>query len=120
LGGGRLNLHNMVRSNDMVLGFPADVAGFALLQMMLAQKLGVKPGIYSHSISNAHVYDNQYAAVKEMLKRKNSHKPIRFELPKHAYDRAEKRDKKLVEETAALITAQYQPQPAITGLAIVL
>lgn len=118
--GGRLNLHNMVRSNDMVLGFPADVAGFALLQMMLAQKLGVKPGIYSHSISNAHVYDNQYDAVKEMLKRKNAHKPVKFELPKNAYDRAEKKDKKLVEEIAALIMNQYQPQPAITGLQIVL
>jgi thymidylate synthase len=104
----------------MVLGFPADVAGFALLQMMLAQKLGVKPGVYSHSISNAHIYDNQYDAVKEMLKRKNVHKPIRFELPKNSYDRAEKKDKKLVEQITALITAQYQPQPAITGLQIVL
>lgn len=118
--GGRLHLHNIVRSNDMVLGFPADVAGFALLQCILAQKLGVKPGIYSHSISNAHVYDNQYEAVKEMLKRKNTHKPIRLELPKHSFDRAEKKDTKLVEQIVAPLMAQYKPQPAITGLQIVL
>lgn len=118
--GGRLNLHNIVRSNDMVLGIPADVAGFALLMLMLAQKLGVKPGVYSHSISNAHVYDNQYDAVKEMLKRKAKHPPVHVKLPKNAYDRAEKKDKKLVEQIVESITSQYQPQAAITGLAIVL
>ncbi len=118
--GGRLNLHNIVRSNDMVLGFPSDVAGFALLQCMLAQKLGVVPGVYSHSISNAHIYDNQYAAVDEMLARHANHAPITIALPKHTYDRAEKKDAKLVEEIVAPIMAQYQPQPAITGLQIVL
>lgn len=118
--GGRLNMHNIVRSNDMVLGFPSDVAGFALLMMKLAQKLGVEPGVYSHSISNAHVYDNQYAAVKEMLKRKPKHKPIKFELPSKSYDRAEKKDKKLVEQIVERIASQYQPQPAITGLTIVM
>ncbi|MEK7133566.1 MAG: thymidylate synthase [Patescibacteria group bacterium] len=118
--GGRLHLHNMVRSNDMVLGFPSDVAGFALLQCILAQKLGVVPGVYSHSISNAHVYDNQLAAVEEMLHRTNDHAPIRVSLPKSAFDRAEKKDKKLVEQIAGPITAQYQPLPAITGLHIVL
>ncbi len=118
--GGRLNLHNIVRSNDMVLGFPSDVAGFALLQMMLAQKLGVTPGIYSHSISNAHIYDNQYDAVKEMLKRKNAHKPIKIALPKNSYDRAEKKDVKLVEHMVAAFADQYKPQEAIKGLQIVL
>jgi len=118
--GGRLNMHNIVRSNDMVLGFPSDVAGFALLMTILAQKLNVKPGVYSHSISNAHIYDNQYDAVKEMLKRKNTHKPIRLSLPKYSYDKAEKKDKKLVETIAKNLADQYQPQPAITGLQIVL
>jgi thymidylate synthase len=118
--GGRLHLHNMVRSNDMVLGFPADVAGFALLQTMLAQKLGVGVGVYSHSISNAHVYDNQYAAVEEMLNRTNDHPPINVVLPKNTFDRAEKKDVKLVEEIAGPIMAQYDPLPAIGGLSIVL
>ena len=118
--GGRLHLHNMVRSNDMVLGFPADVAGFALLQCILAQKLGVGVGVYSHSISNAHVYDNQYEAVEEMLNRTNDHRPIKVVLPKNTFDRAEKKDIKLVEEIAGPIMAQYEPLPAIGGLTIVL
>lgn len=118
--GGRLHLHNIVRSNDMVLGFPADVAGFALLQCILAQKLGVAPGVYSHSISNAHVYDNQYEAVKEMLGRTHDHAPIKLTLPKNTFERAEKKDKKLVDEIVAPLAAQYQPLPAITGLQVVL
>src|SRR3989338_6767290 len=118
--GGRLHLHNIVRSNDMVLGFPSDVAGFALLQCILAQKLGVAPGVYSHSISNAHVYDNQLEAVQELLRRTNDHAPIRVTLPKNTYDRSEKKDKKLVDEIAGPIAAQYNPLPAITGMQIVL
>ncbi len=104
----------------MVLGFPSDVAGFALLQCILAQKLGVIPGVYSHSISNAHVWDNQYDVAKELLKRKNDHKPIKIALPKNTYDRAERKDKKLVPEIVDPIAAQYQPLPAITGMQIVL
>lgn len=118
--GGRLHFHNIVRSNDMVLGFPSDVAGFALLQYFLAQKLGVRPGVYSHSISNAHIYDNQYAAVEEMLRRKSDHRPIALALPPKAFERAEKKDPKLVEEIVSHLAAQYQPQAALTGLSIVL
>lgn len=118
--GGRLNLHNMVRSNDIVLGFPSDVAGFALLAHILAQKLGVRPGIYSHSISNAHIYDNHYFGAEEMMRRKNDHKKIVLKLPKNSFERAEKQDKKLVEEIVENLTSQYQPEEAIKGLKIAL
>ena len=118
--GGRLHFHNIVRSNDMVLGFPSDVAGFALLQCILAQKLGVLPGVYSHSISNAHVWDNQYDAARELLARGNEHPQIRISLPKNTFDRAEKKDKKLVNEIADPIAVQYNPLPAISGMQIVL
>jgi len=118
--GGRLHLHNIVRSNDMYLGFPADVAGFALLQTILAQKLGVRVGVYSHSISNAHLYDNQYDAVKELISRKDEHAPINVTLPKNAFDRAEKKDTTLVDEIVADIQGQYTPQPPITGVKVIL
>ena len=104
----------------MVLGFPSDVAGFALLQLILAQKLGVEPGVYSHSISNAHIWDNQYEAARELVKRGNDHKPIRVALPKNVFDRAEKKDRKLVDEIVNPIAAQYDPLPAIAGMQIVL
>ncbi len=116
--GGRLNLHNIVRSNDFYLGVPTDVAGFALLQCILAQKLGVKPGIYSHSISNAHIYENQYEASEELLKRKNDHKKIVLTLPKNSFERAEKKDKKLADEIIADVEKQYNPGEAIKGIKI--
>jgi thymidylate synthase len=104
----------------MILGFPSDVAGFALLQCILAQRLGVAPGVYTHSISNAHVYDNHYNGAKELLKRKNNHKKIVVTLPKKAFERAEKKDVKLVEEIVENIASQYSPMEAIKGLTIVL
>jgi thymidylate synthase len=118
--GGRLHLHNIVRSNDVILGLPTDVAGFALLAQILAQKLGVRPGLYSHSISNAHIYDTHYFAAEEMLRRRNRHRPIKLTLPKNAFERAEKKDERLVEEIAANLKKQYRPLEAIQGIKIVL
>lgn len=118
--GGRLNLMNVVRSNDMILGFPHDVAGFALLQLILAQKLGVRPGVYTHTISNAHVYDTHYAAAEEMIGRAASQPRIFLALPDSSYDRAERKDHELVEEINSDLQAQYKPQASIKGLRIVL
>lgn len=118
--GGRLHLHNIVRSNDMVLGNPADVAGFALLQMILAERLGVRPGIYTHTISNAHIYDNHYDGAKEMIARKNTHKPITITIPKNAFARAEKKDATLLDEIVSQFESQYTPQEKIKGLTIAL
>ena len=118
--GGRLNMMNVVRSNDMILGFPHDVAGFALLQLMLAQKLKVRPGVYSHIIANAHVYDNHYEGAGEMINRKADFKKIVVDLPANTFDRAEAKDVELVEEINDMIQSQYQPAEAIKGLRIVL
>jgi thymidylate synthase len=118
--GGKLHLHLIVRSNDMILGCPHDVAGFALLQRILASRLGVKVGKYTHSISNAHIYGIHYDAAKEIIKRKNNHKPVEVNVPKNSFERAEKGDEKLVEEIVEQINSQYQPMEAIKGLQIVL
>lgn len=116
--GGRLHLHNIVRSNDMILGFPADVAGFALLLCILAQKLGVRPGVYTHTISNAHIYDNHYAAARKLIARKNAHKPIMVALPEKTFERAEKKDHSLALEIVQNIEGQYHPLEAIKNLII--
>jgi thymidylate synthase len=118
--GGRLNLMNVVRSNDMILGFPHDVAGFALLQCMLAQELGVEPGTYSHTIANAHVYDIHYDAAKEMCARPTASEPISLTLPADTFQRAEQKDHALVEEINNSFIEHYQPGDAIKGLRIVL
>ncbi len=117
---GRLNLHNIIRSNDMVLGMPADAAGFALLAHMLADRLNVRPGIYTHSISHAHIYSNHYDGAGEIIRRKNNHKPIQLHLPPRSFARAEKKDDSLVEEIFRDLASQYSPQKPIAGLTIAL
>ncbi len=118
--GGRINLHNIVRSNDMILGFPHDVAGFALLMHILAQRLGVEVGTYSHSISNAHVYDIHYDTANELIARKSSHAPMLLDLPERSFERAELGDHALVAEIVDALAKQYEPLEAIKGLQIVL
>ncbi len=117
--GGRLHMHNIIRSNDMILGCPHDVAGFAFLQSILAQKLGVKPGVYTHTISNAHIYDIHYEAAKEIIRRTNDQKKIELHLPTESFERAEKKDVSLAEEIINDLTNQYTPSDAIKGLGIV-
>ena len=104
----------------MILGMPADVAGFALLQCILAQKLNVKPGIYSHSISNAHIYSNHYDGANEILKRQNDHKKIVLDLPPNSYEKKKKRDVTLADAIVENLTKQYNPMEPILGLKIAL
>ncbi len=118
--GGRLHMHNILRSEDMVLGAPFDVIGFALLQCIIAERLGVNPGIYTHSISNAHIYENHYEGAKEIISRTNDHKNIELHLPKNSFKRAEEKDEALVGEILEDLQKQYNPLPAIDGLRIAL
>lgn len=118
--GGALHLHNIVRSNDMMLGCPHDVAGFALLQRILAARLGVGVGKYTHSISNAHIYDIHYEAAQVLMEREHDHPEIALEVGSDALARGEQGDFGLVEEIEARLAAQYHPLPALPGLKIVL
>lgn len=117
--GGRLHLHNIVRSNDVILGVPFDVFGFALLQCILAQELGVKPGIYSHSISNAHIYDSHFEAAQTLMQRENDHKKVTLTLPENTLRKIEDRDFSVVEAIIKDLESQYTPSDPITGIKIV-
>ncbi len=117
--GGRLHLHNIIRSNDMMLGCPFDTFGFSLLMCALAQKLGVKPGIYTHTISNAHIYDNHYDGALELIKRENNHPNIYPILPNNIYDRAFNKDENIVDEIYQSFAPFYKPGEPITGLDII-
>lgn len=116
--GGRLHMHNIIRSEDMILGAPFDVLGFALLQCMIAQRLGVRPGIYTHSVSNAHIYDNHYEGAKKIISRTHNHAKVELHLPKDSFKRAEKKDENLVGEILIDLQKQINPLPPIEGLEI--
>lgn len=118
--GGKLNLHNLVRSNDMILGFPHDVAGFALLQRILAGHLGVGVGKYTQFISHAHVYDIHYDAARQLVRRRSRQGKIELEPGLAWLRRAMKGDRDLVVEIVNDLERQYQPLPPISGLKVVL
>lgn len=118
--GNKLHMHNVVRSNDMMLGCPHDVAGFALLQHLLAAKLGLQAGTLTHTISNAHIYDTHYEQAWELTSRASDHAEVLFDAQPNYFDRAEKGDEALVEEITAQLTGQYKPLPPIKGMQIVL
>lgn len=117
--GGRLHLHLIIRSNDMILGNPTDVAGFAFLTHILAQELNVKPGILTVSISNAHIYANQYNVANELLNRTNIITKVEFVLPINSYKRAYELDDTLIQKIKDGINGYY-PEPAIKNIPIAL
>lgn len=119
--GGKLNVHLVIRSNDMVLGNPNDTADFALLQAMLAQELGAAVGKLTVSISHAHIYENQFDAVEDILSREVvPHAEIICRLPDRSFRRALDADASLVEELVAMFHAQYAPGAPMKKMAIAL
>lgn len=67
LDGGRLNCVLDQRSGDMPYGVPFNTTQYAELMILIARDLGVKPGILTHVIADAHIYDNQMEGVEEQI-----------------------------------------------------
>lgn len=54
--GSKLNLHLTQRSGDIALGVPFNIASYSLLLKMVAKEVGLQPGHFKHSITDAHIY----------------------------------------------------------------
>lgn len=54
--GRRLNLHLTQRSCDVALGVPYNIAGYALLLHCFARIAGLQPGVFAHTLVDAHIY----------------------------------------------------------------
>jgi thymidylate synthase len=53
----------------MALGVPFNIASYALLLQMAAQECGLTPGIFTHTLGDAHIYLNHVEGVREQMKR---------------------------------------------------
>ncbi|GMU88945.1 MAG: thymidylate synthase [Chlorobiota bacterium] len=54
--GNKLNCHLTQRSGDIALGIPFNLAAYSILTMIIANETGLEPGIFSHTIIDAHIY----------------------------------------------------------------
>lgn len=80
LNDGYLDLCFYMRSVDLVLGLPFDLASYALLQAILANELTLEPRYVTGFLADAHIYDSNRGAALEYLDRKV------YTLPKLAID----------------------------------
>lgn len=65
----KLSCQVYIRSNDLFLGLPFNIASYALLVNMIAQVTACTPGELIITIGDAHIYKNHVAQVKEQLTR---------------------------------------------------
>jgi thymidylate synthase len=81
---GRLDCQLYQRSADIALGVPFNIASYAALMMMIAQECNLTPGIFTHTMGDAHIYLNHVEGLQEQLKR--TPKPLpRLEIAKKPF-----------------------------------
>lgn len=66
---GTLSCQLYIRSNDLFLGAPFNIAQYALLTHMVAHQCNLEPGELVYTIGDAHLYMNHLAQVDEQLSR---------------------------------------------------
>jgi thymidylate synthase len=66
---GRLHLHMFQRSGDLPIGVPSNMVQYAALLLMLEHLTGYEASTYYHTISDAHIYEDQVDSVRLMLER---------------------------------------------------
>lgn len=69
VSGHRLDLQVYQRSADIALGVPYNIASYAALLTIVAQEAGLTPGIFTHTMGDAHIYLNHVDGLKDQLKR---------------------------------------------------
>lgn len=110
---GRLHLHLFQRSGDLPVGVPANLVQYAALTLMLEHLTGYEAAAYYHTISDAHIYEDQLPHVETMLAREP--RP----LPTVSLTEAGR----AVDDIHAFRgehfeVADYQPHPSILGIPV--
>jgi len=67
--GKELSCHFTMRSNDLMCGFPWNIASYSILTHLLAWRCGMVPKEIIYSCGDAHIYANHVEQVREQLQR---------------------------------------------------
>jgi thymidylate synthase len=67
--GNRLDCQLYQRSADIALGVPFNIASYALLMMLIAHECDLTPGVFTHTLGDAHVYLNHIDGLRNQLSR---------------------------------------------------
>lgn len=79
-GSRTLNAVLFIRSNDLALGHPFNVVGYAALLHLIAAKFGWIVGELVVQIGDAHIYENHLEGMKEYLYERKIHEAPSFKL----------------------------------------
>jgi len=82
---GRLDCQLYQRSADIALGVPYNIASYSTLLMMMAQECNLTPGIFVHTIGDAHIYKNHIEGLNLQLSR-TPHKLPQLKLANKPFD----------------------------------
>lgn len=94
---GKLHCTGMMRSNDIWFGLPYDIVFFTTIQKIIADKLGVEYGTYTHFATSLHMYDRDRSKIEEILQNNSiqhceiNHKLL-YEQANELYDLIKKSD----------------------------
>ena len=66
----KLSVQLYQRSGDMFLGVPFNIASYSLLLHLISRETGLEVGEFVHTLGDAHIYDNHFDQVKELLANK--------------------------------------------------
>ena len=93
---GRLDCQLYQRSADIALGVPFNIASYAALMMMVAQECDLEPGIFTHTMGDAHIYLNHVEGLKKQLERTPKKLPT-LKIAKKPFDELEFEDFELID-----------------------
>jgi thymidylate synthase len=65
----RLHLHMFQRSGDVPVGVPSNMIQYAALLLMLEHLTCIRAGVFHHTISDAHIYEDQVDAMNALVRR---------------------------------------------------
>lgn len=69
-GNNKLHLHMFQRAGDVPVGVPSNMIQYAALTLILEQLTGYEATEFVHTISDAHIYEDQIEHLKPMMSRK--------------------------------------------------